>query len=189
MVSAIQGSCKAVAIAASKWMWSSNRKILKYLWHNFCTQSFLLKVWFQICISMTNFAICVIDGGQSNQPGIGDVPGLAVKITVGVPKNILRSKNWFYRKNVLHNSIYFWSSKGFAYFEKGPQESEGTLATFARERLEKIQNAKLFSFLLKSPTWQVGMPSVLPWVHRDPLAPRRHRGLRTWASLSLQRAP
>ena len=33
-----------------------------------------------------------------NQPGIGDVPGLAVKITVGVPKNILRSKIYFTRR-------------------------------------------------------------------------------------------
>ena len=44
---------------------------------------------------MTNFAICVIDGGPINQPGIGDVPGLAVEITVGVPENILRSKILF----------------------------------------------------------------------------------------------
>ena len=78
-----------------------------------------------------------------------------------------------------------------AHFEKGPQESEGTLATFARERLRrkyKLQN-KYLLYKYKYRTSLVEMPLVLPWVRRDPWAPRRHPGPETWGSLSLQRAP
>ena len=77
------------------------------------------------------------------------------------------------------------------HFEKGPQESEGTLATFARERLRrkyKLQN-KYLLYKYKYRTSLVEMPLVLPWVRRDLWAPRRPPGPETWGSLSLQRAP
>ena len=56
----------------------------------------------------------------------------------------------------------FLGLKKLAHFEKGPQESEGTLATFARERLRrkyKLQNKYLLSKVSNLTSWDaIGAP-------------------------------